>query len=131
MPPPSATLQPESRRSASRSPRMPIDAMPRGSRRPARLVLAALVLAGLAALPAAAQDRTAQRDQFRSAYAAAQRTPPGEWKKLAAGLDDYPLYPYLEAAVLRRGIAKASHADVEHYLTRCPYSLPESDVRDA
>jgi soluble lytic murein transglycosylase len=110
---------------------MPIDVLPRGPRRPARLVLAAIVLAGLAVLPAAAQDRSTQREQFRSAYAAAQRTPPGEWKKLATGLDDYPLYPYLEAAVLRRSIAKASRADVERFLKRWPDSLPESDVRDA
>lgn len=110
---------------------MPIDVLPRGARRPARLVLVVLALAGLAALPAAAQDRTTQREQFRSAYAAAQRTPPGEWKKLANGLDDYPLYPYLEGAVLRRNIAKASRADVEHFLKRWPDSLPESDVRDA
>ncbi len=110
---------------------MPIDVLPRGPRRPARLVLAAFVLAGLIVLPAAAQDRSTQREQFRSAYAAAQRTPPGEWKKLAVGLDDYPLYPYLEATVLRRTIAKASRADIEHFLKRWPDSLPESDVRDA
>ena len=110
---------------------MPIDVLPRGSRRPVRLVLAALALAGLAALPAVAQDRATQRDQFRAAYAAAQRTPPGEWKKLAGGLDDYPLYPYLEATVLRRTIAKASRAEVERFLKRWPGSLPESDVRAA
>jgi len=110
---------------------MPIDVLPRGPRRPAFLVLSFLVLAGLVLPPAVAQDRSTQREQFRSAYAAAQRTPPGEWKKLAAGLDDYPLYPYLEAVVLRRSIAKASRADVEHFLKRWPDSLPESDVRDA
>lgn len=110
---------------------MPIDVLPRGPRRPVRLVLAAVVLAGLAVLPAVAQDRAAQREQFRAAYAAAQRTPPGDWKKLAVGLDDYPLYPYLESAVLRRAIAKASRADVERFLKRWPDSLPESDVRDA
>ncbi|HEY6893491.1 MAG TPA: transglycosylase SLT domain-containing protein [Rhodanobacteraceae bacterium] len=110
---------------------MPIDVLPRGPRRPIRLVLAAFVFAGFAALPAAAQDRSTQRDQFRAAYAAVQRTPPGEWKKLASGLDDYPLYPYLEAAVLRRNLAKASRADVERFLKRWPDSLPESDLRAA
>jgi soluble lytic murein transglycosylase len=110
---------------------MSIDVLPRGPRRPARLVLAAFIVAALVVLPAAAQDRSTQRDEFRAAYAAAQRTPPGEWKKLASGLDDYPLYPYLEATVLRRTIAKASRADVEHFLKRWPDSLPESDVRDA
>jgi soluble lytic murein transglycosylase len=116
---------------------MPIDVLPRGPRRLfapglAGLALAGLALAGFAVLPAVAQDRSTQREQFRSAYAAAQRTPPAEWKKLAAGLDDgYPLYPYLEATVLRHGMAKASRADVEHFLARWPGSLPESDVRDA
>ena len=100
--------------------------MPRG----ARCLFAALIF-GLVALPLCAQDRSTQREQFRAAYAAASRTPPGEWKKLAAGLDEYPLYPYLEAAILRRGIAKASRADVEHFLARWPGTLPESDVREA
>jgi peptidoglycan lytic transglycosylase len=105
---------------------MPIDVPPRGTR-----CLFAIVLAGLFVLPAAAEDRNTQREHFRTAYAAVQRTPPGDWKKLAGGLDDYPLYPYLESTVLRRGIAKAFRADVEHFLARWPGSLPESDVRDA
>jgi len=105
---------------------MSIDVLPRGTRR-----LFAAVLAGALALPAAAQDRSTQRDEFRSAYAAASRTPPGEWKKLAGALQDYALYPYLEATALRRTIGKASRADIEHFLTRWPDSLPESDVREA
>ena len=84
---------------------MSIALLPRGARR----LIAALIV-GLVALPLAAQDRSTQREQFRAAYAAASRTPPGEWKKLAAGLDSYPLYPYIEATVLRRGITKASRA---------------------
>ena len=105
---------------------MSIDVLPRGTRR-----LFAAVLAGALALPAAAQDRSAQRDEFRSAYAAASRSPAGEWKKLAVGLQDYPLYPYLESTALRRVIGKASRADIERFLARWPDSLPESDVREA
>ncbi|HJT97592.1 MAG TPA: transglycosylase SLT domain-containing protein [Rhodanobacteraceae bacterium] len=88
-------------------------------------------MAAFLALPAAAENRDAQRDQFRSAYAAATRTPPGDWKKLAVGLADYPLYPYLEAASLRRNIAKTPRADIERFLARWPDTLPASDLRDA
>ncbi|MET0230348.1 MAG: transglycosylase SLT domain-containing protein [Rhodanobacteraceae bacterium] len=100
--------------------------LPRGARR-----LLAAVLLALVAFPLAAQDRSTQREQFRAAYAAASRTPPGEWQKLAGGLESYPLYPYLEAATLRRTIAKASRADVERFLARWPDTLAASDVRDA
>ncbi|HEY6985664.1 MAG TPA: hypothetical protein VH375_06260, partial [Rhodanobacteraceae bacterium] len=62
---------------------MSIIVLPRGARR-----LLAALFAGVLALPAAAQDRSTQRENFRAAYAAASHTPPGEWKKLAAGLDD-------------------------------------------
>ncbi len=110
----------------SRSSRMPIDVLPRGARR-----LFAALLAGLLALPVVAQDRSTQRENFRAAYAAASRTPPGEWKKLAGGLDDYALYPYLEGTALRRSIGKASRADIERFLARWPDSLPASDLRDS
>jgi soluble lytic murein transglycosylase len=104
---------------------MSINVLPRGAR-----CLLAAALAVLLTLPVAAQDRGRQREQFRTAYVAVSRTPPGDWKKLAAGLDDYPLYPYLEATVLRRGIAKATRSDVERFLARWPDSLPENDVRE-
>jgi soluble lytic murein transglycosylase len=99
--------------------------LPRGARR----LLAALL--ALLSLPLVAEDRSTQREQFRAAYAAASRTPPGEWRKLAGGLDGYPLYPYLEAATLRRNISKASRADVERFLARWADTLAASDVRDA
>jgi peptidoglycan lytic transglycosylase len=99
--------------------------LPRG----ARHLFTALLAAAL--LPAVAQDRSAQRDEFRAAYAAASRTPPGEWKKLATNLEDYPLFPYLEAIVLRHAIGKAPRADVERFLARWPDTLPASDVRES
>jgi soluble lytic murein transglycosylase len=105
---------------------MTIDDLPRG----ARCLLLALILVGFGLLPANAQERATQRESFRAAYAAATRNPPGDWKKLAIGLENYPLYPYLEAAALRRNIAKASRADVERFLARWPDTLPESDVRE-
>jgi len=105
---------------------MSIDVLPRGSR-----FVFPLVLAAFLAWPAAAADRAAQRGQFRAAYAAASRPSPVEWKKLAAGLEDYPLYPYLEATVLRKNIAKADRADIERFLARWPDSLPARDVRES
>ncbi len=118
-----ATLARRSRRPESA---MSKAVLPRGARR-----LLAATLFALATLPLAAQDRSTQREQFRAAYAAASRTPPGEWRKLAVGLETYPLYPYLEAATLRRNISKVSRADVEHFLARWPDTLAASDVRDA
>ena len=103
-----------------------IDGLPRRMSR-----FLAVAMAVFAVLPAAAQNRDAERDQFRSAYAAVSRTPPGDWKKLAVGLDAYPLYPYLEASVLRRTIAKTPRADIERFLARWPDTLPASDLRDA
>jgi soluble lytic murein transglycosylase len=105
---------------------MPKAVQPRGAR---RLIAAALL--ALLSLPLAAQDRSTQREQFRAAYAAASRTPPGEWRKLAIGLESYPLYPYLEGIALRRTISKAPRADVERFLARWPDTLAASDLRDA
>ncbi|MEO7064159.1 MAG: transglycosylase SLT domain-containing protein [Dokdonella sp.] len=96
-----------------------------------------LPLLGLAcaffAVPALhAADRTAERNQFRAALAAATRPPEGAWKKIALGLDEhYPLYPYIELAALRPRLAKLGRAEVERFLTRWPDSLPASDLRDA
>ncbi|MGH8174630.1 MAG: transglycosylase SLT domain-containing protein, partial [Rhodanobacteraceae bacterium] len=104
---------------------MPIDVLPRAAR--FCFALALVVLAG----SAAAADRSAQRDQFRTAYAASARASPLEWKKLAAGLEDYPLYPYLEAAALRKNIAKAERADIERFLARWPDSLSAREVRES
>ena len=105
---------------------MSIDVVPRGSR-----FVFSFVLAAFLASPAVAADRAAQREQFRAAYAAASRPSPVEWKKLAGGLEEYPLYPYLEATVLRKNIGKASRSDIEHFLERWPDTLPARDVREA
>src|SRR5690242_6866946 len=100
---------------------MPKAVQPRGAR---RLIAAALL--ALLSLPLVAQDRSTQREQFRAAYAAASRTPPGEWRKLAIGLESYPLYPYLEGIALRRTISKAPRADIERFLAHWPDTLAAS-----
>ncbi len=64
-------------------------------------LLAVLILGGawLTAIPAlAAEPEAAQRVAFIQAYAAA-RNGGNSWRALASGLHDYPLYPYLAAAV--------------------------------
>ena len=83
--------------------------MPRRIAPPLRRLASSLVLVLLCA-GAFAQDATLQRqrDAFRAAYAAADEG--RDWQPLARGLENYPLYPYLEAAALQHDLA---HADRE------------------
>ncbi|MBP7599629.1 MAG: lytic murein transglycosylase, partial [Pseudoxanthomonas sp.] len=70
---------------------------------------ALLVLLALAAASAhAASTRLEQqRRQFPAAYAAAKAGPGEHWRDLASGLEDYPLFPYLEGAALERELPRA------------------------
>src|SRR5690606_35842316 len=94
---------------------------------------ATVFCACFAAAPLAASDRAAQREQFRTALAAAAKPPEGAWKRYSASLeeDHYPLTPYIELAALRPRIAKLERAEVERFLKRWPDTLPASDLRDA
>jgi len=85
----------------------------------------------LLAPPVGAADRASQRSQFRVALAAAGRTPEAAWKKLADGLEDYPLYPYIELAALRPHLGKAGATEVNAFLKRWPDTLPAADLRSA
>jgi len=92
----------------------------------------ALALAGIAATNAqttAAPQTTGvfltvqqQRDAFRAAYAAARDGK--DWRPLAQGLEDYPLYPYLEAAALQHDLRTASAAEIDAYLQRYAGMIP-------
>ncbi len=107
---------------------------------PSRLIRALpVVLALLLALPVTAADqadatgtvsseRLKQRVQFAAAYAAA-RLGGDDWKLLAKGLEDYPLYPYLAAASMTADIGTVSQARVETYLGKYPGSIPAHDLR--
>lgn len=75
-------------------------------------------------------DRSAQREQFRSARAAIARPPADGWKRLAIGLEDYPLFPYLELAALKRSGGVLQRGDVERFLQRWNGSLPARDLRE-
>ncbi|WIG57131.1 MAG: Soluble lytic murein transglycosylase [Rhodanobacteraceae bacterium] len=96
-----------------------------------RAAAASLLLgaaSGLFAQPAA-PNLAQQRDAFRIAYAAAQN---GEdWRALAQGLENYPLYPYLEAAALQHDIKTAMPAQIDAYLQRYAGMIPADDVRKA
>ncbi len=74
------------------------------------------------------ESSTAQRAAFVQAYASAQNG--GEqWRTLANGLSDYPLYPYLQAAALQHDIGQIDRAAVEDYLRRYPDWIPAADLR--
>jgi soluble lytic murein transglycosylase len=77
----------------------------------------------------AAPPLAQQRDAFRAAYAAAQNGQ--DWRALAQGLQDYPLYPYLEAAALQHDIKTATPAQIDAYLQRYAGMIPADDVRKA
>jgi len=88
-------------------------------------------IAAVATAQAAAPAPTLQqqRDGFRAAYAAAQRGQ--DWRTLAKGLQDYPLYPYLEAAALQHDIKTATPAAIDDYLQRYAGMIPADDLRNA
>jgi len=105
--------------------------MPVRSARPLRLLFLACL--GLIAPSLHAEDRSLDRERFRTALATAQRGKDADWKRLAAALDErhYPLTPYIELTVLRARVAKLQPDEVKDFLGRWPDTLPASDLRDA
>ncbi|OZB61616.1 MAG: lytic murein transglycosylase [Lysobacterales bacterium 14-68-21] len=101
--------------------------------RPFRIVprLAALaVLLVAAGTGDAAPNTDVEREAFKQAYATAQQG--GEaWRAQAAGLRDYALYPYLEAASLEHDLPQLDVARVQDYLKRYPGLIPAEDLRRA
>ncbi len=98
---------------------------------PFGLVLLAFALSAIGATPPSESDLIQQRAQFQAAWQASQRMPDKVWRKLAFGLERYPLYPYIELAALKRRLAQLKRAEVEDYLKAWPDSLPARDLRDA
>jgi soluble lytic murein transglycosylase len=82
----------------------------------------------MAAHAPATDARKAQRTAFIQAYASASQGDP-VWKKQAAGLKHYPLYPYLEAAAIEHDIRQTSLATVRDYIQRWPHMLPADTLR--
>lgn len=91
------------------------------------IVLCAFAAGSFAQPAAPGPSLQQQRDAFRAAYAAAQNGQ--DWRTPAKGLEDYPLYTYLEAAALQHGIKTASAAEVDAYLQRYAGIIPAGDLR--
>jgi peptidoglycan lytic transglycosylase len=70
----------------------------------------------------------AQRAAFKQAYAAASQGG-DSWQALASGLQNYPLYPYLQAASLEHDIQQVDRPTVEAYLKQYPDLIPAGDLR--
>jgi len=94
-----------------------------------------LAFCGFAALSTAAfadsAELTRQREQFPAVWELAKRDPTGSWVKLAAGLESYPLYPYLGLASLQRRIKEVKTEEAEAFLKAWPNSLPATLLREA
>jgi len=97
------------------------------------LRFASLLAFALATLPAAAADNdlSRQREQFPTVWELAKRDPTNSWVKLAAGLENYPLYPYLGLAALQRRIPEVKRDEVDAFLKAWPNSYPAALLRDA
>ncbi len=72
-----------------------------------------------------------QRGQFPAVWELAKRDPTRSWAKLAAGLESYPLYPYLGLAAMQRHIDTLQRDEVDAYLKAWPGSLPAVILREA
>ncbi len=92
------------------------------------LLLSLTVL--FAATSARASEPTdAQRAAFKQAYASAQQQGGDDWRQLASGLRDYPLYPYLQAAALEHDLKQDDLATVQAYIKQYPDWIPAADLR--
>ncbi len=106
---------------------MPLCALPRRATL-ARSLLPAIWLLIVTSSTAASEPADAQRAAFKQAYAAAQQGS-DDWRRLAAGLRGYPLYPYLQAASLEHDIHQIDISAVKSYLARYPQWIPADDLR--
>jgi soluble lytic murein transglycosylase len=95
-------------------------------------ILAAVLMAGqvAAATEPNPTELSRQREQFPFVWETAKHGPNDSWRKLAGGLESYPLYPYLELAALQRRMAQLKRAEVDKFLTAWPGSLPAQMLRD-
>lgn len=90
-----------------------------------------IAIASLPALAAPKVDRSVQRQHYRNVIQSIEHGPADAWKREVADLADYPLLPYVELAVLKRGNAKLSLAQVEAFIKRWPDSLIARDLRES
>ncbi len=90
-----------------------------------------LLLFVAATLPFAQSTQAAnsdlQRSQFLTALASAERG--DDWKRLARGLEEYPLFPYLEYAQLTRTKGDLALGDVRRFVAQWPDTLVAHQLR--
>jgi soluble lytic murein transglycosylase len=102
-----------------------------------RSILLALCLCGSAASARAAaafpsaEELKLQRERFLLVWETARHGPEDAWRKLAMGLESYPLYPYLELASLQKKLPQLKPAEVEGFLAAWPDSVPAQTLREA
>ncbi len=94
-------------------------------------LLPALMIAMSASAATTGDEQTLEREQFRVAWEAAKHAPDSVWQPLAAGLEHYPLYPYLQYASIKRRIDTVSSKEVNKFLADWPDSLPARRLRSA
>ncbi|HXD83998.1 MAG TPA: transglycosylase SLT domain-containing protein [Rudaea sp.] len=85
----------------------------------------------LSPLATRADDLAAQRARFPLVWETAQHGPAGAWRKLASGLESYPLFPYLELAALTQRIQDVQQPEAKKFLAAWPNSLPAKLWREA
>ena len=89
--------------------------------RPLAFVLAALWALGLPRFVAGMTCPAMADPAIRSAFVEAERSPPKSrsgWDKVRRRLGDYPLFPYIELARLRRDFPHVARSELEAFLTR-------------
>jgi soluble lytic murein transglycosylase len=96
------------------------------------MILAAAPMAGRVAAATVPNptELSRQREQFPLVWEAAKRGPDDSWRRLAPGLESYPLFPYLELAALQHRLTQARFAEVEKFIAAWPDSLPAQIARD-
>ncbi len=85
----------------------------------------------LAAVAAVSTELAAQRERFPMVWETALHGPDLAWRKLASGLESYPLYPYLELASLQQRMSDLKPAEVKKFLAAWPDTLPAHTLREA
>lgn len=92
------------------------------------IVLASWMLMSAATAQTDTATLQSQRTAFKQAYAAASQGG-DSWRALASSLQNYPLYPYLQAASLEHDIQLIDRPAVEAYLRQYPDLIPADDLR--
>jgi soluble lytic murein transglycosylase len=89
-----------------------------------------LASAGVIAASPGPEELKLQRERFPLVWETAKHGPADAWRKLAMGLESYPLYPYLELAGLQKQLPQLKPGQVEEFIAAWPGSLPAQTLRE-